>query len=133
MINQFNCSSQNNMNNFDQMNNNPFNLNMKFNPFFNNLNEKDICKTKINVSFDIKGIQNKYNKTRTNLVLDMDFPINEALKLFLKDIGREDCINTDDLLFFYNGRKINFNDKRKIKELSDSTFFVITVCYKDKF
>ena len=122
MINQYNCSSQNKMNNFDQMNNNLFNINMNFNPFCNNLNQQDISKQKINVSFDIKGIQNKYNKNRTNLVLDRDFPINEALKLFLKDIGREDCITNDDLLFYYNGRNINFNDKRKIKELSDSFF-----------
>ena len=85
------------------------------------------------MSFDIKAIPNKYNKTRTNLVLDNDFPINEALKLFLKDIGREDCIKGDELLFFYNGRKIDFNDKRKIIEITDSSFCIITVCYKDKF
>ena len=135
MINQFNISSQNSMNDFAQIINNPFKLNMNLNPFFNNLVRQDIPKQKVNVSFELKGIQNIFNKDKFNLILESDIPINEALRLFLKKIDREDCINNDKLYFFYNGKKIDFNDKRKIKELNSLpiSYFVITVCNNESF
>ena len=58
-----------------------------------------------------------------------DVTVNEMLKLFLKKIGREDCLNEEKLGFNYCGNSIKLNDLRKIKELfkNDQDNFSIVV------
>ena len=108
-----------------------FNFNMNFNPNFNHLNNQIIQKPKINAVFVMINIPNNHYdiNEKLNLVLDNDITIREMLIIFLKKIGREDCLYEEKIGFECNGNAIKLNDNRKIKELfrNDKGIFSIIV------
>ena len=84
--------------------NNP--LNNNFGQDFSNVNSQ-----KMYVLFsDIKGL-------RINLILNKSTTLDEALKIYLKRIGKPELIHTDKIYFICDARKIKFGDKTKIEEL----------------
>ena len=125
IINQSILNNQNN--NFIPMNN--LNYNINFNPNFNAINNQIMEKPKINVVFEMVNIQNNNFdlNEKITLILDNDISINEMLILFLKKIGREDCINEEKIGFLYGGSNLRLKDYRKIKDLFGTTFDVITI------
>ena len=125
IINQSILNNQNN--NFIPMNN--LNYNINFNPNFNAINNQIMEKPKINVVFEMVNIQNNNFdlNEKIPLNLDNDISINEMLILFLKKIGREDCINEEKIGFLYGGSNLRLKDYRKIKDLFGTTFDVITI------
>ena len=114
IINQHNqlelSSCYKKMNNYISKNNNLMNFNVNLQPNFN----------KKNIAFNLDNLVDKYNnhyKIRfINLSLDEEITVNEMLILFLKKIGREDCINKDIIDFMYNDERLKLGDPRKIKE-----------------
>ena len=57
--------------------------------------------------------------TTTNLVLKHGTTVGEALKLYLKRVGRPDFIDNIEgkLWFLYNSRKLEYTDNRKIEDV----------------
>ena len=125
IINQSILNNQNN--NFIPMNN--LNYNINFNPNFNAINNQIMEKPKINVIFEMVNIQNNNFdlNEKIPLNLDNDISINEMLILFLKKIGREDCINEEKIGFLYSGCNLRLKDYTKIKDLFGITSGVITI------
>ena len=117
IINQSILNNQNS--NFIPMDN--FNFDINCNPSFNTINNQIFPnpKPKINVVFEMVDIPNNNydSNAKINLILDNDISINEMIILFLKKIGRVDCINEEKIWFSYGGNKLELNDYKKIKDL----------------
>ena len=84
----------------------------KINPFIcikeNNIEDGDIidCNNVFNLYFTL---QNKM------ITIDGNYPIKKAIKYYLLRIGKENCY--EQFNFIWNGKRININDKRPIKDI----------------
>ena len=62
---------------------------------------------KYNVNFHFSGCK--------NIVISPEHSISTLLKKFLFKIGRSDQFGKNDLVFLYNAKKLEYNDKTKLK------------------
>ena len=91
----YNSNNLNNMNNMNQMNNMP---------------QFDV--DKINVVFKLT------NGSIKIVTISLDKTVGEFIYIFLKKMGSEELIgNTKDICFLNNATKLNYNDKRKVKDV----------------
>ena len=130
--NNMNNFMNNNMNNFmnNNMNMNNFmNNNMNLNNNINNMNRNndmnDIIYEGPEPDFLVKleassGISIK-------IKISKNTSIKKLIKIYCKKIGITEnyCIN--DIIFLYNGSKLDFNLKNKLKSLTNDSQIVITV------
>ena len=97
-----------NINNMNNMNNNMNNI--------NNMNQVNnmppVSIDQINVVFKLT------NGSRKNVTISLNKTVGELICIFLKKMGSEDLIgNTKDICFLNNATKLNYNDKRKVKDV----------------
>ena len=54
--------------------------------------------------------------TNKNIVLSQSTTIDQALKKYLKTIGKSELINSDKISFLFNATKLNYGDTRTVGE-----------------
>ena len=58
------------------------------------------------------------NGSKKNVTISLNKTVGELICIFLKKMGSEDLIgNTKDICFLNNATKLNYNDKRKVKDV----------------
>ena len=82
----------------------------------NNMNQVNnmppVSIDQINVVFKLT------NGSRKNVTISLNKTVGELICIFLKKMGSEDLIgNTKDICFLNNATKLNYNDKRKVKDV----------------
>ena len=127
--------------NLNPMSNNDI-MNLDLNNFMMNLEKIQDNKPKVNACFRVNDCNYEIMKFSSNpgqiinIAIDPDKSINDLLIEFYKRIGKGNNINEikDKFIFFYLGNKLDFNDKKTIKnllnikgELSETKLFNIYV------
>ena len=82
----------------------------------NNMNQVNnmppVSIDQINVVFKLT------NGSRKNVTISLNKTVGELICIFLKKMGSEDLIgNTKDICFLNNATKLNYNDKRKVRDV----------------
>ena len=116
MANFFAKHRQQMMENNNQNMNNNFNMNMNVNNNINNQNnnQDNNKKIRINIRFrTMDGVQVMMN-------FDVDNTVNDILTKFLKKCNLEEYIGKTEgvFTFLFSGQKLDFEDKRKIKDVT---------------
>ena len=73
-------------------------------------NQENFVTEKKNLTFEIAD---GYN-TKINIICDLRTKIKDALEIFSTRVGK----NKEQFIFIYNGSILDYNDNRKIKQLS---------------
>ena len=95
-----------------------YNMNINMNNMnnINNMNQgNNMPKTsidQINVVFKLT------NGSKKIVTISLNKTVGELICIFLKKMGSEDLIgNTKDICFLNNATKLNYNDKRKVRDV----------------
>ena len=133
IINQFNNPNLNQINT---------NMNPNFIPLFNNIdnfynfninNNPNQFKSKINVVFNIRGCSKEIQfysgepLSNINFIIDPDISVHEMLNLFLQRVLKKNEINKyqNDFQFFYDEKRIDFNEQMKVKDYLKGNYVII--------
>ena len=73
-------------------------------------NQENFATEKKNLTFEIKD----GHKEAINIICDIRTKIKDALEIFSTRVGK----NKEQFIFICNGSKLDYNDNRKIEQLS---------------
>ena len=133
--NMNNINFNNNMNNIN-MNNMNFNNNMNNMNFYNNMYNMNMNNNENNIIFEEPGADFLVKiSISSGLIVTIKISKNASLKklfkIFCKNVGITENYCENDIIFLFNGSKLDFNSKNKLKTLSKFNSIKITAFDKN--